>query len=225
MEKQVKKKATKKATKTATKKSPKPKEKVPFNGDDFVKSVEDTRDSVKSTKENESLQKEIAELRDLLKQSLSSLAPEIPCKKLNENAKLPVRAHDTDAGMDLFADEEFELLPNQFERVGTGVAMAIPEGFVGIVKEKSGLANEGIEVKAGVIDCGFNTEIQVVLKLSKGCHKINNKFVFNPKKKFEKGQKIAQIVILPVALSKVVEVDDLEDTERGSGSFGSTGEK
>jgi len=224
MEKQsVKKKSTKKATKTATKKSPKPKEEIPFNGDDFVKAVEETRDAVKSTKETESLQKEIAELRGLLKQSLSSLAPDIPCKKLNKDAKLPARAHDTDAGMDLFSLEDFELLPQQFEKIDTGISMAIPDGFVGIIKEKSGLANEGIEIKGGVIDSSFRGSIQVMVKLSKGCHKIDNKFVFNPKKKFEKGQKIAQIVILPVALSKVVEVDELPETDRGGSGFGSTG--
>lgn len=138
---------------------------------------------------------------------------QLQIKKLHPDAKLPSFAHATDAGMDLCTVEDFTLLPGEQKAVATGIALAIPEGSVGLVWEKSGLAmKRDIKTKGGVIDAGYRGEVFVGL-----CN-----FGQEPQS-FSVGDKIAQLLIQKVEHPELIEVEDLEDTARGEGRFGSTG--
>ena len=137
----------------------------------------------------------------------------IKIKKLSEEAKVPNYANPGDAGMDFYSNEEVILEPNQRKLISTGISMAIPEGYVGLFWDKSGIASKfGIKTMAGVIDSGYRGEIKILL------HNLSTE-------KFEvkKGMKIAQMLIQPVEQKQIIEVDLLDQTERGEGGFGSTG--
>lgn len=139
----------------------------------------------------------------------------IKIKRLDKGAVLPDYAYPGDAGMDFFSNEEVWLGPGERRLISTGIAMAIPEGYVGLVWDKSGMASKfGIKTMAGVIDSGYRGEVKILLyNLSMEEFKV------------EKGMKIAQMLIQPVEQRKVVEAEELEETERGAGGFGSTGER
>jgi dUTP pyrophosphatase len=136
----------------------------------------------------------------------------IKCKRLDERAKLPVRANPTDAGMDIFCLNGFSIFPEERLKVSTGIALEIPHGFYVKVAEKSGLASKGIEIKGGIIDEPYRGEIIVVMKNGSDSPII-----------FESGDKIAQLILSPVEYGVIVETNELSDTERGNGGFGSTG--
>lgn len=134
-------------------------------------------------------------------------------KKLHEEAKAPEYAHQGDAGMDVFALEQVSLQPGERAVVPTGVAMAVPEGHVALVWDKSGRAvKEGLTTMAGVIDAGYRGEVGIVV-LNASTEVIV----------VEKHQKVAQILIQPVVSPTLEVVEDLDDTNRGDGGFGSTG--
>ena len=137
----------------------------------------------------------------------------IKMQKLNKDAQLPTRSHHTDAGLDIYAVEPAELFPGVHAVLPTGLAMAIPEGFVGIIKPRSGLAvRHSVDVLAGVVDSSYRGEVMVTLiKYSEGRMEIR------------KGDRIAQMLIVPVCLQTPMLVNRLDDTERGKGGFGSTG--
>lgn len=131
---------------------------------------------------------------------------------LDEGAYLPERAHILDAGMDLRSRENKVIYKHNSATFDTGVHMAIPEGYVGFLKSKSGLnVNHGLKGE-GVIDSGYTGSIVVKL-YNDGDQDYEVK----------RGDKISQIVIIPVLLDGVREVKNLEDSERGSNGFGSTG--
>ena len=141
----------------------------------------------------------------------------IALKKLTETAKLPERGSVMAAGYDLFADltEEIEILPHPTTMIGTGIAVAIPEGYFGGVYARSGLsAKEGLRPAncTGVVDADYRGEIKVAL------HNDSDE-----KRAVAPGQKIAQLVISPFLSVSFFEVDNLDETERGEGGFGSTG--
>jgi dUTP pyrophosphatase len=136
--------------------------------------------------------------------------------KLREDAKLPSRAHAGDAGLDLYACEAAHLGPGERWSVGTGVAVEIPEGHAGLVLPRSGLARDhGIALvnAPGLIDSGYRGELRVLL--------LNT----DPADTFrvEPGERIAQLVIAPIALADPVEVESLGESARGDGGFGSSG--
>lgn len=135
-------------------------------------------------------------------------------KKLQPDAKMPLYAHAGDAGMDLFANEDCALQIGERAAVGTGIAMQIPEGFVGLIWDKSGRAvNEGMTTMAGVVDAGYRGEVKVAL-VNLGQTTVTIK----------KHQKIAQLLIQPVVSPTLTEVEELtEESSRGIGGFGSTG--
>ncbi len=135
-------------------------------------------------------------------------------KKLDAEAKLPAYAHAGDAGMDFFANEKVTVNPGQIGRVPTGVAIEIPEGYVGLFWDKSGLSmTHGIKVLGGVIDAGYRGEL-VLGVINLGAETYT----------FEKGHKVMQLLIQPVAQAELVEVNEIDsDTTRGAGGFGSTG--
>ena len=134
-------------------------------------------------------------------------------KKLHKEAVVPKYATRDDAGMDLFAIESVTVEPMQRAQISIGIAMEIPEGYVGLVWDKSGLSHKfGIKTLGGVIDSGYRGEIKVgVVNLGK------EKYIF------EKGHKVAQMIIQKKETPELVEVEELSDSERGHGAFGSTG--
>ena len=141
---------------------------------------------------------------------------ELPVAKLNPEAVLPSRAHEGDAGLDLCACEAAHIGPGERWSVGTGIAVEIPEGHAGLVLPRSGLAKKhGIALvnAPGLIDSGYRGEIRVLL--------LNT----DPADTFrvEPGDRIAQLVIAPVALLEPVEAAALADSARGDGGFGSSG--
>jgi len=139
--------------------------------------------------------------------------PTLKCKKLSDKAKVPIRAKEGDAGSDLFAAEEMVIPCRGSALVKTNLAVEIPFGCVGLVWSRSGLSVKSkIEVGAGCIDAGYRGDV--------GVHLYNNSFnAF----KIMPGDKIAQLLVLPVCLSNFEAADELSDTDRGEGGFGSTG--
>ena len=135
-------------------------------------------------------------------------------KKIHPNALLPRRAHPTDSGADLFAVERTVLPPHAVTHVHTGVAVELPENTSGIIWGKSSVESKGIKAMAGLVDAPYRGELIVCM------FNLNDtEFVF------EAGQKVAQLVILPTLYPDFTEADELSDTARGNGGFGSTGDK
>lgn len=132
--------------------------------------------------------------------------------KLDEGAFPPESAHKADAGYDLRTPEAFRVYGGSYVTVDTGVHVQIPEGYVGFLKSKSGLNVIHNLTGEGVIDSGYTGSIRVKL-YNKGYEA----------KQFERGDKIIQLVLLPILKPDIVIVDSLEETERGDGGFGSTG--
>lgn len=140
--------------------------------------------------------------------------------KLSPLAKIPTRANPTDAGLDLYAVETTFIGTEKTVIVKTGIALNIPEGFIGKIEDRSSLASKGLRTGAGVIDAGYTGEVGVVL------HNLNNTDAASHHGRgylIEKGQKIAQVVIYKVETPKVEQVSELWSSDRGSGGFGSSG--
>jgi dUTP pyrophosphatase len=141
---------------------------------------------------------------------------ELPVSRLKDDAVLPTRAHDGDAGLDLYACEAAHIGPGERWSVGTGVAVEIPDGHAGLVLPRSGLAKKhGITLvnAPGLIDSGYRGELRVLL--------LNT----DPAETFrvQPGDRIAQLVISPVVLAEPVETTALAESARGAGGFGSSG--
>jgi dUTP pyrophosphatase len=140
---------------------------------------------------------------------------ELAVKLLHPQARLPLRAHPGDGGADLFSVEEIVIPAGERRAVGTGIALAIPAGYAGFVQPRSGLAfKHGIMVvnSPGLIDAGYRGEVRVSLYNSG-----HEPFVVAV------GERIAQLVVQRVEEPQFVAVDDLSDTARGAGGFGSSG--
>ena len=156
---------------------------------------------------------------DILAQALclpvTELLPDEAAKLkvvLDPGAYMPTRAHKADAGLDLYSREDACIFQNSGGEFDTGVHVAIPEGYVGFLKSKSGLNIKHSIQSEGVIDSGYTGSIRVKL------FNHGNKAVY-----IKEGQKISQLVLLPIITPEPVLVDHLEVTERGNGGFGSTG--
>jgi dUTP pyrophosphatase len=140
---------------------------------------------------------------------------ELPIRRLRDDAIVPARAYDGDAGLDLAACERVVLAPGERATVGTGLAIAIPDGYAGFVQPRSGLAaKSGITIvnTPGLVDSGYRGELKVIL-LNTDEH---DAFVVEP------GMRIAQLVVMPVPLVDPVEVEELPESERGVRGFGSS---
>jgi dUTP pyrophosphatase len=140
---------------------------------------------------------------------------ELPIRRLHEAAVVPERAYTGDAGLDLAACEAVELGPGERAVVGTGLAVAIPDGYAGFVQPRSGLAaRHGITIvnAPGLIDSGYRGEVQVVLLNT------DRRETFS----VEPGMRIAQLVVVAVPGVEVVEEDELSESERGVRGFGSS---
>ena len=136
--------------------------------------------------------------------------------RLRDDAVVPTRAHPGDAGLDLVAVSRLELAPGERGIVDTGVAVAVPDGHAGFLLRRSGLAaNHGVTVlnAPGLIDSGYRGELKVILLNTDR----EETFVVEP------GERVAQLVVLPIGLFEPLEVEQLDATERGHGGHGSTG--
>lgn len=133
-------------------------------------------------------------------------------KRLHPDAKLPNYAHEGDVGMDVCSLEDYTLKPSERRNFSNGFAAEIPAGYGAFVMDKGRYGNSGIKTLGGVIDAGYRGEYNVdLINLSDADFEI------------KEGDKIAQIVILPVERAEIEEVDELSESARGEGRFGSTG--
>ena len=139
---------------------------------------------------------------------------EIKVKKLKDNAKLPTYHHPGDIGMDLYSMETVTVKPGEHYRFWHGFALEFPEGYGAIVMDKSSISKAGFAHTGGVFDAGYRGEYNTLL--------VN---LSDKSYTFEEGDKVSQLVIVPVAIAKLKEVKELSESSRGEGRFGSTGKK
>lgn len=137
-------------------------------------------------------------------------------KRIDKDLPLPRYAHTGDAGCDLYSREEVVIKPGERVLVGTGIAISLPKGHAAFIQPRSGLAaKHGITIvnTPGLIDCQYRGEIKIIL--------LNT----DSKESFivKRGDKIAQMVVQKVEEAQFIEVDELDETQRGAGGFGSTG--
>ena len=140
---------------------------------------------------------------------------DLQIRKLRDDAVVPVRAYAGDAGLDLTACEHAVLGPGERATVGTGLAVAIPDGYAGFVQPRSGLAmRHGITIvnTPGLVDSGYRGELRIILLNTDA----RETFVVEP------GMRIAQLVVMPVTRIEPVEVEELPESERGVRGFGSS---
>jgi dUTP pyrophosphatase len=140
---------------------------------------------------------------------------QLKIKRIVDKVPMPKYAYAADAGFDLYASESFVLNAGESLLVGAGIMMEIPEGFVGLIWDKSGIANNRhIKTVGGVVDSGYRGEIKVgLVNLGKEAQE------------FKVGDKIAQMLIQKIEYPEFIEVDELENSERGDRGFGSSGNK
>lgn len=137
-------------------------------------------------------------------------------RRLDPGLPLPAYQRDGDAGLDLHAAADVTLGPGERAVVGTGIAVAIPPGYAGLTTPRSGLAARlGLSIvnTPGVVDSGYRGEIKLILTNLDPTAKIE----------LRRGERVAQLLLVPVATAEVTEVDELPGSERGEGGFGSTG--
>lgn len=142
-------------------------------------------------------------------------------RRLDTRAKLPTYGSDQAAGLDLYALEDVTLTPGRVHRVRTGIAIEVPPGFEAQVRGRSGLTSRGVFVEIGTIDSDYRGEVGVLMHaypIDTGGYDL---WYGHPAVKA--GDRIAQLVIAPVPRWRVVEVEELSETARGAGGFGSTG--
>lgn len=133
--------------------------------------------------------------------------------KLDPGAKMPTRAHAWDAGLDLYAMYNAIIRPHSRAVIDTGTHFKIPHGYAGLLTSKSGLMRKDGITSRGTIDSDYTGSVQAIL--------FNHS---NKSMRIKKGQKVTQLVIVPIITPEPELVDELEETDRGDGGFGSTGE-
>lgn len=134
-----------------------------------------------------------------------------------DGGREPHRAHKGDAGLDLYARTGQEVLPGGIAKVPLGVSVAVPDGHVGLLVPRSSLAaKRGLWGQTGIIDSGYRGELSAIVR---NVHPRELPTLIQP------GDRIYQLVVVPLARPKIELVDTLDETERGSGGFGSTGQK
>lgn len=140
----------------------------------------------------------------------------VPIKRIDPTVELPSYAYEGDAGLDLRSSEDVSLAPFERRLISTGLAVAIPEGYAGFVQPRSGLAlKQGLSMAntPGLIDAHYRGELKIVAINLDPTHTIEVK----------RGDRIAQLVIQKVPVVRLVEVAELDETDRGAGGFGSSG--
>ena len=152
---------------------------------------------------------------------------EVKIKKLNPNAVIPTYAKNGDAGMDLVATSIISDTPEQIT-YGIGLGLEIPEGFVGLVFPRSSIRKTGLQLSnsVGLIDSGYRGELQATFNKVFGSERMYDEIKvkeIQSNEYYKVGDRIAQIMIIPYPPIEFVEVEELSNTERGEGGFGSTG--
>jgi|TARA_R110000824_G_scaffold109503_1_gene257136 dUTP pyrophosphatase len=143
----------------------------------------------------------------------------IKVKKLTSTATIPTKSRKTDAGYDLYSDEDIALYPEDTKLISTGIAFAIPDGYAGLIWDRSGLGTKGIHRHAGVVDSSYRGEVKVALYNARPGHvDFTDNMYF-----ISRGDRIAQILFQKVPHFDMVETEELDDTDRGSSGFGSSG--
>jgi len=138
---------------------------------------------------------------------------DIYVKRLSAKGTVPTKANSSDAGWDLYSSEDAIIDPSKSELISTDISMAIPEGYVGLIWDRSSMAaKRGLHRFAGVIDSGYRGEIKVCLWNSSDKYSV-----------IKKGERVAQLLFHRVPSFSLKEVESLDDTERGKGGFGSSG--
>ena len=137
---------------------------------------------------------------------------QLKIKKVRDDAKIPTRAHHNDAGIDLYACGEHVVAPHATAMIPIGVAFEIQEGCVGLIWDKSSIGSKSLKTLGGVIDAGYRGEVSVMV------HNLSD-----VPYTFAHGHKVAQLIIQKVEFPEIVEADELSDSLRGQGGFGSTG--
>lgn len=133
-------------------------------------------------------------------------------RRLTPSSLLPTRAHADDAGLDLYATKTLDFRPGQGGLVATGIAVAVAPGHVGLIADRSSLAKKGLKTAGGIIDAGYRGEVSVLLwNISKETFTLR------------KGDRVAQLLVVPIAVPQVRERKRLDRTGRGRGGFGSSG--
>lgn len=185
------------------------------NIDELLKKLKEVQDVIDNDGGDSSFANEIDSFLSFFSQSKSD-SLNVNVKKLHPNAVIPSYSKDGDAGMDLTATEIINE-SNSDITYGTGLAMEIPKGYVGLIFPRSSIRKYELQLSnsVGVIDSGYRGEIQATFKKS-----LRDVIGI---RMYEIGDRIAQIIILPYPQIKFNEVKELSDTERGSGGFGSTG--
>jgi dUTP pyrophosphatase len=137
----------------------------------------------------------------------------IQVKLLSEGAKVPTKANESDAGFDLYCTVDAEILPGQRKLLPTGISMAIPVGYYGRIADRSGNSfSLGLHVLAGVVDSGYRAEVKVLLvNLSEVPVEI------------KRGHRVAQLIITAISTLPLMQVQELDSTDRGASGFGSSG--
>lgn len=139
-------------------------------------------------------------------------------KRLSPTAQMPTKTNPTDAGYDLYADEDVFLYPGVTKLVRTGVAIAVPKGMVGLLWDRSSLGSKGYHRHGGVIDYGYTGDISVAL-----CNNNITGHLSRPLYKVKRGDRIAQIIFQKAPHFELEEVEELDETGRGDSGFGSSG--
>ncbi len=137
---------------------------------------------------------------------------QLKIKKIRSDAKIPTRAHHDDAGIDLYAYGEHIVAPRATVMIPIGVAFEIEFGHVGLIWDKSSIGSKGLKTLGGVIDAGYRGEVSVMV------HNLSDESYT-----FAHGHKVAQLLIQKVEFPEIVEVDELSNSLREEGGFGSTG--
>jgi len=143
----------------------------------------------------------------------------IKVKKLTSTATIPTKSRKTDAGYDLYSDEDIALYPEDTKLISTGIAFAIPDGYAGLIWDRSGLGTKGVHRHAGVVDSSYRGEVKVALYNARPGHVDFTENMYF----ISRGDRIAQILFQKVPHFDLVETEELDDTDRGSSGFGSSG--
>lgn len=149
---------------------------------------------------------------------------QLQVKKLTSTAKLPLRAHRTDAGLDIFSDEDLMIRVGETVAIHTGLSLAIDPGFFGRLVCRSGISlKTPLRVIEGTIDADYRGEVKVICELKPWERKVGQETFYSTPHKVCKGDRIAQLIIQQVPPVDMIEVDDLDPSDRGTNGFGSTG--
>lgn len=162
---------------------------------------------------------------------MNTFYPVVKVKRMNPDAPMPVYAHDGDAGFDLCVTRDATLKPGETKILGTGIATSIPKGCVGMVFPRSGLGSRGLTLSncCGIIDSGYRGEICAPLHNNHPRMGIIRRIVARLRGEndgtmsVKAGERVCQMLVMPYGQATLVEADELDDTERGEGGFGSTG--